>query len=71
MPKRTGILVFARQLVVVTTDTFLGVEGVAREARLVDNTACAVREGENDLVLQIRIKDSGEKSNCSQCTLVT
>lgn len=47
-------------MVVITTDTFLGVEGAAREARLVDTAVCAVRSGENDLVLQIRVRDAGE-----------
>lgn len=46
----------------MTTDGFLGEEGKRNEDRLVDNAVGAVRDGANDLAIQLRVKDAGEAS---------
>ena len=46
---------------IVTTDNFLGPEGVATEDRLAENATTLVREGANDLAMQLRVKDAGER----------
>ncbi|CAM9244000.1 unnamed protein product, partial [Ectocarpus sp. 12 AP-2014] len=47
------------QLVVITNDRFLGAEGKKNEERLVDNAVRMVRDGANDLAIQLRVKDAG------------
>ncbi|CAM9231779.1 unnamed protein product [Ectocarpus sp. 13 AM-2016] len=46
-------------LVVITNDGFLGAEGKKSEERLVDNAVRMVRDGANDLAIQLRVKDAG------------
>ncbi|CAB1111999.1 unnamed protein product [Ectocarpus sp. CCAP 1310/34] len=46
-------------LVVITNDGFLGAEGKKNEERLVDNAVRMVRDGANDLTIQLRVKDAG------------
>lgn len=46
----------------VTTDDFLGKEGQATEDRLVENAVGMVRDGANDLAIQLRVKDAGKRS---------
>lgn len=52
--------VAAAQVVFVTTDTFLGEDGAAREVGLVDRACSMVRDGTSDLALRIKVKDAGE-----------
>lgn len=47
------------KVIFVTTDVFLGKEGEATEDRLVENAVGMVRDGANDLAIQIRVKDAG------------
>ncbi|CAM9341336.1 unnamed protein product [Ectocarpus fasciculatus] len=46
-------------LVVMTNDNFLGSEGKKNEERLVNNAVRMVRDGANDLTIQLRVKDAG------------
>lgn len=45
----------------MTADSFLGEEGNLREVRLVENAMRMVRDGSNDMALQLRLKDVGER----------
>lgn len=47
-------------MVFITTDGFLGDEGTRNEERLVDNAVRVVREGANDLAIQLRVKNAGK-----------
>ncbi len=47
-------------MVFITTDGFLGEQGKKAEERLVDNAVRAVRDGANDLAIQLGVKDAGE-----------
>lgn len=49
-----------RQVVFITTDGFLNDRGKRNEERLVDNAVRVVREGGNDLAIQLRVKDAGK-----------
>eukprot|EP00904_Undaria_pinnatifida_P013309 jgi/Undpi1/9108/HiC_scaffold_26.g11566.m1 len=55
-------------VIFVTTDTFLGKEGQATEDRLVENAVGMVRDGANDLAIQLRVKDA-EHNNFSDAAL--
>ncbi|CAM9457447.1 unnamed protein product [Ascophyllum nodosum] len=55
-------------MMIVTTDNFLGPEGVATEDRLAENATTLVREGANDLAMQLRVKDA-EHNNFSDSPL--
>eukprot|EP00903_Cladosiphon_okamuranus_P017572 g16185.t1 len=55
-------------MVIITTDGFLGEEGKRNEERLVDNAVRAVRDGANDLAIQLRVKDAAH-NNFSDSTL--
>lgn len=52
----------AAQVVFITTDGFLGEQGKRNEDRLVDNAVRVVRDGANDLAIQLRVKDAGSSS---------
>lgn len=49
-------------MVFITTDGFLGDQGKKNEECLVDNAVRMVREGANDLALQLRVKDAGKET---------
>lgn len=61
----------AVQVVFMTTDGFLGKEGKRNEERLVHNAVQAVRDGANDLALQLRVKDAGEARACRRLLCCT
>lgn len=44
----------------MTTETFLGAEGTAREDHITHNAISTVRDGSNDLAMQLRVKDVGK-----------
>ncbi|CAM9163702.1 unnamed protein product [Pylaiella littoralis] len=49
-------------VVFITTDGFLGDEGTRNEERLVDNAVRVVREGANDLAIQLRVKNAAHNN---------